>query len=100
MGNFMKGADFLSGVCMLSFAASALFFFKFWLASKSRFYFYFGSACILLSAERLALLAVDGMNQPIRTEITEANSWVYLIRLFAFLLIFIAFWEQNRKEQS
>lgn len=95
----MKGAEFLSGVCMLAFAASGVFFLKFWKASKNSFYGLFGIACFLLASERIALFMVSGLNQPIRSEITEANSWVYLIRLSSFVLIMWAILKQNQKRE-
>lgn len=96
----MIGAEFIAGVAMLAFAASGVFFLKFWKASRNRFYALFSTSCFLLAAERITLILRKGFDQPIRSEITEANSWVYLIRLAAFLILILAIWDQNRKKEK
>lgn len=90
-------ADFLSGICMASFAASGLFFLKFWRVSKDRFFLFFCFASWILAIERVVLLVVrEVYGATANANIAESNSWVYLLRLFAFLLILIAIFEKNR----
>ena len=93
----MNGAVFLSGIATATFAASGLFFLKFWRASHDRFFLFFGAACEVLALERVVSLFFNPINyqgtQPI---ITEAAVYVYLFRLIAFLMILIGIWEKNR----
>jgi hypothetical protein len=91
----MNYAAFFSGVFMATFAASGLFFLKFWRASRDRFFLYFCIACFLLAAERLILLFV-GVHGPQSNLINIEKSWLYLIRLFAFIMISWAVIDKNR----
>lgn len=79
---------FLSGIYMITFAASGLFFLKFWKATRDRFFLMFALSCWLLASERLALLFLNPF--------LEAYTWVYLIRLSAFLLILAGIVDRNR----
>ena len=87
---------FLSGITVVTFAASGVFFFKFYKTSRDPFYLYFCLACWLLSIERIAILAFIG---PAKTS-GETSPWVYLIRLVAFLLIMIAIINKNRNRRK
>ena len=92
----MRGADFLSGVSMAAFAASGVFFLKFWRASRDRFYLLFCIACWFLSLERLAILWATGLLEPLPTDATEMSVWVYMFRLSAFVCILVAVVHKNR----
>jgi hypothetical protein len=93
-------AEFLSGASMVSFAACGIFFLKIWRASSDRFFLYFGSAVWLLAGERIVLLATREFSNIPAEGLIEATSWVYLMRLFAFVLILIAIVEKNRKSRA
>jgi len=93
----MNFVEFISGVYMTTFAASGVFFLKFWRASGDRFFLHFCLACWLLAGERVALLFVDGGYAAIPAPVNEARSFVYIIRMFAFALILLAVIEKNRK---
>lgn len=92
----MNYVEFISGIYMATFAASGVFFLKFWRASKDRFFLFFCLACWLLSAERVALFFVEGgySTNPV---VNEARTWVYIFRMFAYILIISAIVEKNRK---
>ena len=94
----MNSVEFVSGIYMATFAASGVFFLKFWRASKDRFFLFFCLACWLLSAERVALLLVDGGYSGIEPR-SESHTYVYLIRMAAFILILLAVIEKNRRSQ-
>lgn len=79
---------------MCAFAASGVFFLKFWNASKDPLHLHFCCACWLLALERLAVNMLDGVFRVIQMG-TEASSWVYLIRLLAYILIFLAVMQKN-----
>ena len=85
----------LSGITVSTFAAAGVFFFKFYRTSRDSFYLLFALACFLFSLERIAILVIIGPAQ------TSENStpWVYVLRLFAFLLIVWAIYNKNRQRK-
>jgi hypothetical protein len=95
----MSAADFLSGVSMATFAAAGVFFLKFWLASRQRFYLLFCAACWSLSVERIVLFFVQQSRLTTGHPLVEASSWVYLLRLTAFILILIAVVNKNMRTE-
>lgn len=84
--------DFLGGAVAMGFAVAALFFLKFWRRTREGLFLAFGGSFLLLGATQ-ALLT------PSRVP-TEERSWLYLLRLIAFLLILAALWWQNRRGRS
>lgn len=92
----MNSIEFISGIYMATFAASGVFFLKFWLASRDRFFLYFCLACWLLAIERVALLFVGGYAMLPHAVSGEARSYVHIFRLVAFALMLIAVIRKNR----
>lgn len=80
--------DFLSGMVSGGFFIAGLFFLRFWRRTSDDLFLSFGLAFWLLGAGQ-ALLALG--NVPV-----EERSWIYLIRLCAFLLILFAIYRKNR----
>jgi len=93
-------AIFLSGISGACFTASSLFFLKFWLASRDRFFLLFAMACWLISLEKIIALFVPGTYESLSSEATHSCSWIYLIRLGAFVLIFLAILDKNRSAKK
>lgn len=91
----MNYTIFFAGITMATFAAAGLFFLKLWIASRDRLFIFFAGACWLLSLERVAGILVQGILDPVPNQYTEANSWIYFIRLLAFGMIMIAVIEKN-----
>lgn len=91
----MNPASFLAGIAAATFLASALYFFKFWRASRDRFFYWFGIACFLLGMERVMLLYILPFNG-IEQRPPEAQAWVYLARMLAYILIMWAVIQRNR----
>ena len=84
--------QFLHGAIMISFVLGGLFFLQFWKKTRDRLFAIFAIAFFVLSTERI-LLAL--------TNPTDENRWyVYLVRLFAFVLIIIAIIDKNRSKTS
>jgi hypothetical protein len=79
--------DFLSGAITMGFALSALFFLRFWRTTGDTLFLSFAVAFSLLGIVQ-ALLALSGL--PV-----EERSWIYLIRMLAFLLILAAIVQKN-----
>jgi len=81
--------DFLGGAIVMGFAVAALMFLRFWRRTREGLFLAFAGAFLLLAATQ-ALLTLAGIP-------TEERSWLYLLRLAAFLLILGALWWQNRR---
>jgi hypothetical protein len=84
-------ASFLGGVIFAGSLVASLFFLRFWVRSRDRLFAIFALAFALLAANRLVLVALDESN--------EARTYVYLSRLFAFLLIAAAIVDKNRSAE-
>ncbi len=81
---------FLLGVLMMGFATAALFFFKFYRATRDRLFIWFSIAFILLAVNQLAFAMVDNQDEHVA---------VYVLRFLAFLLILAAIIDKNRREK-
>lgn len=84
--------DFLGGAIAMGLAVAALFFLKFWRRTREGLFLAFSGSFMLLAATQ-ALLTLSGIS-------TEERSWLYLLRLTAFLMILGAMWWQNRRGRS
>lgn len=80
---------FLSGAVTLGFLLCGLHFLRFWKRSRDSLFLAFAFAFWLLGLNQ-ALLALA--NIPV-----EERSWVFLLRLAAFVLILVAIAAKNRK---
>ena len=67
----------------------ALFFLRFWRQTGDRLFVIFAAAFGLLMVERLLLAAVSTSH--------ELAPYIYVVRLFAFVLIMGAVVDKNRK---
>jgi Family of unknown function (DUF5985) len=81
--------DFLSGAVTLGFLLCGLHFLRFWKRSRDSLFLAFAFAFWLLGLNQ-ALLALADI--PV-----EERSWVFLLRLAAFVLIIAAIAAKNRK---
>ena len=84
----MTPYDFVAGMVVAGFLLSGLFFLRFWARTRDGLFLAFAVAFWLMGAGQ-AILALG--NIPV-----EERSWVYLIRLTAFLLILLAIYRKNR----
>lgn len=80
---------FLSGAVVMGFWLAGLFFLRFWKRTHEELFLAFTLAFWLLGLGQ-ALLAFSEV-------LVEERSWLYLIRLSAFLLILGAIWRKNRR---
>lgn len=78
---------FSSGAVSFGLVLVALFFLRFWKDTRDFLFAAFAAAFVLLAAAQ-AIVAV----WPIPL---EERSWVYLIRLLAFVVILVAMWRKN-----
>lgn len=84
--------DFLGGAVAMGFGIAALFFLQFWHRTRVGLFLAFAGSFLLLGITQ-ALLTLSGI--PV-----EERSWLYLLRLLAFLLILAALWWQNRGDRK
>ena len=82
----------VSGAMVMGYLVAGLFFCRFWRETRDRLFLIFSLAFWILGIQRLAL-ALE------RTLIEEHTS-LYLVRLFAFLLILAAIIDKNRGRRS
>ena len=78
---------FIAGLSTMAFAASGLFFLRFWKRTADRLFMLFALAFWLLAIERIVLAFTDSTN--------EMRPFVYVLRLCAFLLIGLAVLDKN-----
>ena len=79
---------FISGAIVMGYWVAGLFFFHFWRQSRDRLFASFGAAFWVLGAQRLALAT--------SVEWAWGTTWLYVVRLAAFLLILWAIVDKNR----
>jgi hypothetical protein len=79
-----------SGLIVAGDLVAALFFLKFWRRSADTLFAIFSAAFLLLALGQ-ALLALT--NVPV-----EERSWIYLLRLAAFILIIVGIVHKNRAD--
>ena len=80
--------DFLSGMVTSGFLIAGLFFLRFWRQTRDPLFAAFALAFCLLGLAQTILALGD---VPV-----EERSWIYGIRLAAFLLIIVSILHKNR----
>lgn len=83
-------AVFLSGAITFGVLAAALFFLRFWRDTRDSLFLAFAIAFVLFGVAQ-SILALSAIPD-------EQRSWVYLVRLAAFLLIVAAVLRKNRRQ--
>ena len=78
---------FLVGVIATASITAGLFFLKFWRDTRDSFFLAFAASFTIEGLNRAAMLFLQRPN--------EGSPWIYLVRLFAFLLILIAILRKN-----
>jgi O-antigen/teichoic acid export membrane protein len=77
----------LGGAILMGYLVAALFFFRLWRRARDRLFALFGSAFLLLALNQV-IVSFGNIQR-------EESSWVYIIRLAAFLLIILAILLKN-----
>ena len=80
---------FLGGMLAMGYLVAALFFLRYWRRTRERLFGAFAIALLILALQR-ALLAAD-------IAIVENQTWYYVLRLAAFVLILLAIVDKNRE---
>lgn len=76
------------GALAMGFVVAALFFHRYWRESRDRLFLWFAAAFLVLAIQRVATVLSAQWN--------EDTTWVYVLRLLAFLMILIGILEKNR----
>jgi hypothetical protein len=91
---------FLSGFAAAAFLASAVFFLKFWRASREKLFLYFAGAFGLLGAERVVGAAYSSSFGYQADYVENARSWIYIFRLLAFVVLIFGIVRKNTAERG
>lgn len=83
----MPHPEFFSGFLAAGFLVAALFFLRFWSRTKDGLFMAFALAFALLAAQQF-LTTFLGLPE-------EDRSWIYLLRLAAFLILIFAILRKN-----
>lgn len=78
----------VSGAIAMGYGVAGLFFLRFWRETRDRLFLIFAGAFWILGLQRLTLAFSRDM--------AEDHTGLYLVRLFAFLLILGAIVDKNR----
>jgi hypothetical protein len=81
--------SFLLGIIVAASLTAGGFFFKFWRATKDPLFLAFALAFTIEGLNRTSILFLDRPN--------EGSPAIYVVRLFAFLLILAAIIWKNRR---
>lgn len=79
--------QFISGMTTMGMIIAGLFFFRFWRRTTDTLFVYFGASFWILALSQ-GLAAISGIPR-------ENQSWIYLLRLAAFLLLIIGIIGKN-----
>lgn len=80
-------SDFFAGLITMGYFVASAFFFRFWVRSSDNLFLAFSVAFLLMaiSAALTVLLSLP----------YEERSWLYLLRLAAFVLVIVAILGKN-----
>jgi Family of unknown function (DUF5985) len=81
---------FLLGAVAISYGLAGLFFLRYWQRSRDRLFALFAVAFWILAANRTAFALLD--------DGSELSSYLYVVRLVAFLVVLVAIVDKNRSE--
>ncbi|WP_413294231.1 DUF5985 family protein [Bdellovibrio sp. HCB185ZH] len=81
--------QFIYGAVMMASFTSGIFFLKFWRKTQDRFFMLFAAAFFMLGAERWFFTFLPNSD--------EENTWIFSMRLLAFLIIIGAVIDKNRE---
>ena len=82
-------SQFISGMIMMGYLVSGIFFLRFWRDSRDRLFALFGAAFCILALQRVGL--------QLSRDIPEHESLWYFVRLAAYVIIIIAIIDKNQK---
>ncbi len=81
--------EFFRGAIAMGYAVSGVYFLRFWKQTRDRLFGLFATAFLLLTVNRLLITLVG--------QASEVPTYLYLVRLAAFLMILWAVVDKNRR---
>lgn len=88
---------YFSGIASATFGVSGIFFLRLWKLSGDRLFLALCATFWLLAIERHLGLGINAMLGPEVANGDAARSAIYLCRLFAFGILFLAIVQKNRR---
>lgn len=82
-------AALVAGALAAGYAVAGLFFARFWSRTRDRLFAMFAAAFWLLAVQRVAMVMTSHW--------LEDVTWLYMLRLAAFLLFLVAIIDKNRQ---
>ena len=79
--------SFLLGTVVTTSVLAGVYFLKFWRNTRDSFFLAFAAFFLIEAMDRIGLLFFSKPN--------EASPWIYIVRLFALLLILTAILRKN-----
>jgi hypothetical protein len=83
--------EFAWGVLAMASLIAALFFLRYWRASRERLFGFFSLAFLGMAANWTVLAVIDRPVNEVRQE------YGYLVRLVAFVILLIGIFDKNRR---
>lgn len=83
---------YLSGILTLGYVLTGTFFLKFWRDTRERLFGFFAASFFMLATQRILLT--------LRGEWGEQETWIYVLRLLAFLVLVFGIVEKNRSAST
>ncbi len=83
--------EFLLGGIVVGHLIAGLFFLRYWLSSRDRFFLFFMASFWLEAGNRAFMVLTQSWN--------ESAPIHYVVRLVAYALILIALWDKNRPDE-
>ncbi|HEY8566179.1 MAG TPA: DUF5985 family protein [Beijerinckiaceae bacterium] len=84
--------EFVWGLITMGYLIAGLFFLRFWARTRDPLFIAFSAAFWLLAANQGLLVLVGGVR--------EEQTWLYLLRLAAFLTLIGAIIAKNRRSRA
>lgn len=83
---------FLMGAIAMAWGVASLFFLRFWRETHDRLFLIFAIAFGLLGSSRVIMAAIEDSQ--------EEHTYLYWLRLAAYVLIFLAIADKNRPRSA
>lgn len=80
--------EWLLGAIAVGCVVAGLFFLRFWLSTRDRFFLFFAASFWIEAINRLAMTVTRSWSEDVPEH--------YVVRLLAFGLILFAIWDKNR----
>ena len=80
--------ELIAGMIVMAYFVAGLFFLRFWMETRDRLFIMFALAFVILGLQRVVLA--------LARQTSEDTTYLYVVRLLAFVLILVAIIDKNR----